>query len=58
METRSSGPTGIRGELIEYRILGARGLLVSWLSKGVLGGVIGEYIGTSYRIKGSSQCRI
>lgn len=43
---------------MEYRIRGARGLLVCKLSKGGVGGVIGKYIGTSYRIKGSSKCRI
>jgi hypothetical protein len=42
---------------MEYCIRGVRGLLVCKLSKGV-GGVIDEYIGTSYRIKGSSKCRI
>lgn len=29
METRSSGPIGVRGEFTEYRIRGARGLVVS-----------------------------
>ena len=43
---------------MEYRIRGARGLLVCRLSKGGLGGVNGAYMGTSYRIKGSSKCRI
>jgi hypothetical protein len=43
---------------MEYRMRGARGLLDIWSSRGGLGGDIGEYIGTSYRIKGSSKCRI